>query len=103
MGYKRIRVWNGVAWEQVGSQVPGVVDASGRNEVTLVAGSGSKSIAYGAVSFAFIPLVFVQVTGNKSATITVEADTVGFTVNVKGTGTDTITFDWFAVQAEFSV
>ena len=102
MAYKRIRVWDGSEWQQVGSQVPGVVDASGRGTVNLTAGEGSTALAFGTVVFSFVPLVFVQVTGTNDATIRVVADTVGFTVYATGTGTDTITFDWFAVQTDFS-
>lgn len=102
MAYKRIRVWDGSEWLQVGSQVPGVVDASGRGTVTLTAGEGTVGIAFGTVVFTFVPLVFVQVTGANDATIRVVADTVGFTVYVTGTGTDTVTFDWFAVQTDFA-
>ena len=102
MAYKRIRVWDGSEWQQVGSEVPGVVDASGRGSVNLVAGAGSTALAFGSVVFTFTPLVFVQVTGTNNATIRVVHDTVGFTVYATGTGTDTITFDWFAVQTNFA-
>lgn len=102
MAYKRIRVWDGSTWQQVGSQVPGILDASGNGSVTLSSGVGTIGLAYGDITFSFTPQVFVQVTGTNHATITVEADTVGFTVNAKGTGTDTITFDWFAVQSQIA-
>lgn len=102
MSYKKISVWSGTEWQQVGAQVPSILDASGSGSVTLVAGAGAIGLTFGDIVFSFTPQVFVQVTGNKHATITVEADTVGFTVNAKGTGTDTITFDWFAVQSQIA-
>ena len=103
MAYKRIRVWDGSTWQQVGSQVPNVVQAAGTDSVILTAGTGSKGIPYGDVDFGVTPLVFVQVTGDKHATIAITADGAGFTVEAKGTGTDTINFNWFAIQANFSV
>ena len=102
MAYKRIRVWSGTDWEQVGSQVPGILDASGTGSVTLSAGLGTTALTYGDIVFSFTPQVFVQVTGTKHATITVQADTVGITVNAKGTGSDVITFNWFAVQSQIA-
>lgn len=98
MAYKRISVYDGSDWLQVGAQVPGVTDASGSGSVVLDAGgAGTTSIAFG-VTFAFAPYVFVQVTGVNHATVAATADTVGFTADVKGDPNDTITFQWFAVQ-----
>lgn len=102
MSYKRIRVWSGSEWLEVGAQVPGVVDASGSGQVVLDAGgAGSTSLSFGSV-FAVAPYVFVQVTGINHATVAVTPDTVGFTADVKGDPNDTITFQWFAVQVDFS-
>lgn len=103
MTYKVIRVWDGSQWLQVGAQVPGVVDASGSNSIVLSAGGiGAKGISFGGTQYAFAPYVFVQVTGVNHATVAVTADTAGFTVEVKGEANDTITFNWFAVQVDFS-
>ena len=103
MAYKRIRVYDGSDWLQVGAQVPGVVDSSGSGTVTLGAGGdGSTSISFGGTVYTFAPYVFVQVTGVNHATVAVTADTVGFTADVKGEPNDTITFQWFAVQTDFS-
>jgi hypothetical protein len=103
VAYKRIRVWDGQEWLQVGAQVPGIVDSSGSDSVTLSAGgSATKGISFGGTVFSFAPFVFVQVTGVNHATVAVTADAVGFTVDVKGAPNDTITFNWFAVQLAFS-
>lgn len=104
MAYKRIRVWDGTEWLQVGAQVPGVVDASGVGTVTLNgSGDGTVSVAFGAgVTFSVAPLVFVQVTGTNFADSRVIPDTVGFTVHFKGTASQVITFSWFAVQVDFA-
>jgi hypothetical protein len=102
MSYKRIRVWSGSEWLEVGAQVPGVVDASGTGTVTLGAGgTASTSLAFGS-TFVFPPFVFVQVTGVNHATVAVTADAVGFTAEFVGEASDVITFNWFAVQVDFS-
>lgn len=98
MAYKRIRVWDGTQWQQVGSQVPSIFSATGSGTIALVNGAAEVALSFDS-QFALAPLVFVQVTGTNHATIAVDADTVGFTATIKGTGTDTITFNWFAVQA----
>lgn len=102
MAYKRIRVYDGSEWIEVGAQVPGVTDAVGSGQIVLSAGgTGQVAIPFG-LTFAFAPQVFAQVTGVNHATIAITADTVGFTADVVGTPNDTVTFDWFAVQADFS-
>ena len=100
MSFKRIRVYDGTDWLQVGSQVPGVADASGQGSVDLDAnGDGTASLGYGTV-FNSIPFVFVQVTGINHATVAITSDEFGFTADVKGGANDTISFDWFAVLIE---
>ena len=102
MSYKRIRVWSGSEWLEVGAQVPGVADASGTGQVTLSAGgTGTTSLSFGS-TFVVPPFVFVQVTGVNHATVAVTADTVGFTADIVGEANDVITFNWFAVQVELS-
>lgn len=101
MAFKRIRVYDGDDWLQVGSQVPGVADASGSGDVTLDAnGEGSTSLGYGGTVFNSTPFVFVQVTGVNHATTAITADEFGFTLDVKGEANDTISFSWFAVLVE---
>jgi hypothetical protein len=101
MAYKSIRVWDGSAWQEVGSQVPSVLAASGFGTVTLAAGAGTYTVAFGAgVQFATAPLGFAQLTGSNHATAVVITDTVGITINFLGTGTSTITFNWFVVQGD---
>ena len=101
MAFKRIRVYDGTEWLQVGSQVPGVTDAVGSGSVTLDGGgNGTVAPSYGGTVFNTAPLVFVQVTGVNQATVAVTPDTVGFTAELKGDPNDTITFDWFAVLAD---
>lgn len=104
MAFKRIRVYDGTDWLQVGSQVPGVADASGQGSVTLDAnGDGTTSLGYGSgTTFNSTPYVFVQVTGVNHATVAVTPDTVGFTADVKGQPNDTVSFDWFAVLIEIT-
>lgn len=102
MSYKRVRVWDGSTWQQIGAQVPGLVEAQGLDSITLIDGVRTKGISFGDAVFTFTPLVFVQVTGTNHATITVDVDTLGFTVSAKGTGNETIEFNWFAIQANFS-
>lgn len=98
MAYKRIRVWDGTQWQQVGSQVPSIVSATGNGSISLVNGAAEVALAFD-TQFAAAPLVFTQVTSVAHATISVDVDTVGFTASIKGTGTDAITFTWFAIQA----
>jgi len=101
MSFKRIRVYDGSEWIQVGSQVPGVTDAVGSGSVNLDAsGNGTLAPSYGGTIFNTAPLVFVQVTGVNQATVAVTPDTVGFTAEFKGEANDEITFDWFAVLAD---
>lgn len=100
MSFKRIRVYDGSEWIQVGSQVPGVTDAVGSGSITLDAGgNGTSAPTYGTI-FNTSPLVFVQITGVNQATVAVSPDTVGFTAEFKGEPNDTVTFDWFAVLAD---
>jgi hypothetical protein len=101
MAYKRIRVWDGSVWQEIGAQVPSVVDASGSQSTSLITGARTLGVSFG-FEFSFTPLVFVQVTGTNHATVTVQVDTTGFTANLKGTGSESITFSWFAIQADFS-
>lgn len=102
MAYKKIRVWDGSDWLQVGAQVPGVTDASGTGTVTLSAGgTGTTSVAFG-TTFGFAPYVFTQVTGVNHATIAVTPDAVGFTADVKGEPNDVISFSWFAVLIDIA-
>lgn len=101
MAYKRIRVYDGSQWLQVGAQVPGIVDASGSGSTVLdAAGVGTEGISFGGNAFAFAPYVFVQVTGVNHATVAVTSDTVSFTLDLKGEPNDTISYDWFAVQTD---
>lgn len=100
MAFKRIRVYDGTDWLQVGSQVPGITDAVGSGSVTLdPGGSGTTTPSYGTV-FNTSPFVFVQITGVNQATVAVTPDTVGFTAEFKGEPNDEITFSWFAVLAD---
>lgn len=102
MAFKRIRVYDGTDWVTVGAQVPGVTDAVGNGSVNLDAsGEATSAPTYGGTVFNAVPLIFVQVTGVNHATVAVTPDTVGFTASFKGEPNDTITFDWFAVQADF--
>lgn len=98
--YKRVKVWDGTEWQYVGAQIPQAVEAYGSETSTLSSGAATKAVTFTAGVFTSTPLVFTQVTGSKSATIRVTATSSGFTATIAGTGTDTITFDWFAIQPE---
>ncbi len=98
--YKRVKVWDGTEWQYVGAQIPQAVEAYGSESTTLVSGAATETVTFATDTFTSTPLVFTQVTGSKSATIRVVATSTGFTATLAGTGTDTITFDWFAIQPE---
>jgi hypothetical protein len=98
--YKRVKVWDGTEWQYVGAQIPQAVEAYGSESTVLVSGAATETVTFAADTFTSTPLVFTQVTGSKSATIRVVATSTGFTATLAGTGTDTITFDWFAIQPE---
>jgi hypothetical protein len=99
--YKSIRVWDGTAWLPVGAQVPQTLEAYGTQSVDLTAGAATRSVTFTAGTFISAPLVFVQLTGANNATIRVSSVTTsGFSAVITGTGTDTVTFSWFAVQPE---
>jgi hypothetical protein len=98
--YKRVKVWDGTEWQYVGAQIPQAVEAYGSESQALTAGAATKAVTFTAGVFTSTPLVFTQVTGTKDATIRVTATSSGFTATLAGTGTDTITFDWFAIQPE---
>lgn len=98
--YKRVKVWDGTTWQYVGAQIPQAVEAYGSESSTLTAGAATKAVTFTAGTFTSTPLVFTQVTGANSATIRVAATSSGFTATIAGTGTDTVTFDWFAIQPE---
>lgn len=101
MSYKRIRVWDGTTWQQVGAQVPQVLEAYGSESVTLTAGTATETFSWLAGAFGEAPLVFTQLTGSADAVIRVTSVTEdNFSVVITGSGTDTITFSWFAVQPE---
>lgn len=103
MAFKRIRVYDGAEWIQVGSQVPGVTDAVGSGSITLSAGgTATAAPSFNGTVFNTAPLVFVQITGVNHATVAVTPDTVGFTAEFKGEPNDVITYDWFAVLADLS-
>lgn len=99
--YKRIKVYDGTTWQFVGAQIPQLLEAYGSASVELVAGTATESVVFAANTFIDAPLVFTQLTGTANATLRVSAvDEEGFSVVVTGTGTDTVTFSWFAVQPE---
>jgi hypothetical protein len=101
MSYKRIRVWDGSTWQQIGAQIPQVLEAYGTGSVTLSSGTATTTINFAPATFVAAPLVFTQLRGSNNATIRVSAvTTTGFTVVVTGTGTDAVSFSWFAVQPE---
>lgn len=101
MAYKRIRVWDGSEWLQVGAQVPGVIDAYGSESTVLIGGARTLGVSFG-FQFSSTPYVFVQVTGQNHANVTVEVDQTGFTAYLTGNDADAITFTWFAIQTDFS-
>lgn len=96
MAYKQIKVWDGSTWQNVGAQVPAMVQAFGTDSITLSSGTGSKTITY-TNPFNTTPLVFVQITGSNNAQSRVSGTATNFTVTLTGTGTDVVTFSWFAV------
>lgn len=98
--YKRVKVWDGTEWQYVGAQIPQAVEAYGSESTALISGAATETVTFATDTFTSTPLVFTQVTGSKSATIRVVATSTGFTATLAGTGTDTITFDWFAIQPE---
>ena len=98
--YKRVKVWDGTEWQYVGAQIPQAVEAYGSESTALVSGAATETVTFATDTFTSTPLVFTQVTGSNSATIRVAATSTGFTATLAGTGTDTITFDWFAIQPE---
>jgi len=101
MSYKSIRVWDGANWQLVGAQIPQVLDAYGTQSVTLTSGTATSTVTFAANTFLSAPLVFTQVTGANNATIRLSSVTAsGFSAVVTGTGTDAVTFSWFAVQPE---
>lgn len=98
--YKRIKVWDGSTWQLVGAQIPQVLEAYGNSSVTLSSGTATTTITFTAGTFSDVPLVFTQVTGANSADIKLTATEDDFTVTVSGSGSDVITFNWFAIQPE---
>jgi hypothetical protein len=101
MSYKRIRVWDGTTWQQVGAQVPQVLEAYGSETESLVSGAATITVTFAEGTFGEAPLVFTQLTGANSAVIRVTSVTdEGFSAAITGTGTDEISFSWFAVQPE---
>lgn len=99
--YKSIRVWDGTEWVPVGAQVPQTLEAYGTQSVALTAGTATRSVTFTAGIFVSAPLVFTQLTGSNNATIRVSSVTTsGFSAVLTGTGAETITFSWFAVQPE---
>lgn len=98
--YKRIKVWDGTNWQLVGAQIPQVLEAYGTEAVTLDSGAATETFTFPEGTFSAVPLVFTQLTGSNAATISVAATEDDFTATISGSGSDEITFNWFAVQPE---